>query len=68
MGTSYEHRIVDAMVRRAEALERGDDQEAASALVEAGRAVDGLRHRRGARVAELSEQILEAARRCEDEP
>ena len=46
MGTSYEQRIVDAMVRRAEALERGDEQAAAAELVAAGSAADALRTRR----------------------
>lgn len=46
MTSSYEQRIVDAMVRRSEALDRGDDLAAAEALVEAGKAASAMRHER----------------------
>lgn len=47
MTSSYEQRIVEAMLRRAEALERGDDQTAAAQLVEAGDAAQAMRRDRG---------------------
>lgn len=46
MTSSYEQRIVDAMVRRSEALDRGDDNAAAEALVEASKAASAMRHER----------------------
>ncbi len=46
MTSSYEHRIVEAMLRRSEALEQGDDNAAAEALVEAQKAADAMRERR----------------------
>lgn len=46
MTSSYEQRIVEAMLRRDEALERCDDQAAATALVEAGNAARAMRHQR----------------------
>lgn len=52
MNTSYEHRIVEAMLRRSEALAQGDDNAAAAALVEAGNAATALRTRRGESRAE----------------
>ena len=52
MNTSYEYRIVEAMLRRSEALELGDDNAAAEALVEAGNAATALRTRRGESRAE----------------
>ncbi len=51
MTSSYEQRIIDAMLRRAEALEKGDDQAAGHALVEAGNAVDAMREKRRAEKA-----------------
>ncbi len=49
MTSSYEHRIVEAMLRRSEALEQGDDQAAGHALVEAGKAADAMRATRATR-------------------
>lgn len=46
MTSSYEERIVAAMVRRSEALERGDVLTAAMALVEAGQAANAMRRQR----------------------
>ncbi len=46
MTSSYEHRIVEAMLRRSEALEQGDDNAAAEALVEAQKAADAMREKR----------------------
>ncbi len=46
MGSSYEHQIVEAMLERSAALEAGDENRAAEALVRAGQAADKLRTRR----------------------
>lgn len=46
MTSSYEQRIVEAMLRRSEALEQGDDQTAAEMLVEASQVADAMRHKR----------------------
>ncbi len=56
MGTSYEEQIVTAMLQRLEALEKGDDQAAAEALVRAGEATRRLRTRRRAVPPQHSER------------
>lgn len=53
MTSSYEKRIVQAMLARAEALDHGDDQAAAAALVEATKVVDAMRKRRRQDAREL---------------
>ncbi len=59
MTSSYEQRIVEAMLRRSEALEQGDDQEAAAALVEAGGAADAIRRQRRLQNARELWKLLE---------
>ena len=65
MNTSYEYRIVEAMLRHSEALEQGDDSAAAEALVAALTAATALRTKRHGQVEDMTDVLMRRQRRRE---